>query len=370
MNDIVRCVILVLTKKQWSLGLAALFILPTTCFAQTVGRNIPVAPISQATAHPVLTLVNTVAVPSQMATSFFRHARCDGDGNVYLKLDALGESGIRKFSPSGQPVALFRTNAVPDLTVQHAGYFFVTLGGELYQVVFVPNSLKRYIVVFDKEGNYKSTIKLDTRYSFMVSQLAVFQSGELLVSGLQSDSSSPVGVPLTAIYSSTGALLREVKLGGDAKLHDLAAKGDGRVVAAEHPSNNSAIELGTAEPAPDGNIYLMRRFSPALVYAISAGGAVVHDFQVDPGDLRYLPIHMHVSGNTIAILFRNDLTKQGLMKLVDLEGHEIATYAISDDKTDRPLGPAFACYMPRPDRFTFLTTMENGSLGFKIAEPR
>lgn len=356
--------------RQWSLALGVLLILGTTCFAQTVARNTPVAPKRQVVAHPVLTVVDTVAVPSQFATSFFGHAKCDSEGNVYLKLDAFGESGIRKFSPSGQPLALFRASAVPDLIVQHAGYFFVTLGAEVYQVVFVQKSLKRYILVFDKEGNYKSTIKLDTKHSFMVSQLAVFPSGELLVSGLQDDSSSPVGVPLTAIYSSTGALLREVNLGGDAKLRDLASKGDERIVAPDHPSNNSAIELGTAEPAPDGNIYLMRMFSPAPVYAISAGGSVVRNFQVDPGDRKYVPVHMHVSGNTIAILFRNDLTKQGLMKLVDLEGHEIATYAIPDDKSDKPLGPAFACYMPRPDRFTFLTTMEEGRLGFKIAEPR
>ena len=41
---------------------------------------------------------------------------------------------------------------------------------------------------------------------------------------------------------------------------------------------NRAVGWGQTEPAKDGNIYSMRRASPADFYAISPGGEVVKRF--------------------------------------------------------------------------------------------
>jgi hypothetical protein len=47
---------------------------------------------------------------------------------------------------------------------------------------------------------------------------------------------------------------------------------------------------------------------------------------VDPGDEGLAPVAMHIASNRIAVLSFHEQTKEKRMKIVDLEGHEIATY--------------------------------------------
>jgi hypothetical protein len=62
------------------------------------------------------------------------------------------------------------------------------------------------------------------------------------------------------------------------------------------------------------------------------------------------------------------------MKIVDLEGHEIATYdqakVNGKPTTNDALGSAFACYTDDPQRFTFLTTGDGQKLELRAAEAR
>jgi hypothetical protein len=123
----------------------------------------------------------------------------------------------------------------------------------------------------------------------------------------------------------------------------------------------------------------MRSTSPAIFYALSAGGEVLRRFTVDPGDISYGPVAMHVSGNRIAVLFREPQTQEKIMKIVDLEGRELATYsadvrypadAEGKERKTQALGGAFACYTTNPDRFIFLATGADDKLRFRIAEAR
>jgi hypothetical protein len=125
------------------------------------------------------------------------------------------------------------------------------------------------------------------------------------------------------------------------------------------------MELG-----PDGNAYLMRWLSPAFFYVISETGKVVREFAVDPGDPDYMPVAMHVSGRSIAVLFFQSQTRQKLVKVVDLDGREQATFGEGTDDGKPTLGLAFACFTQKPDRFTFLTETEDNRLALQIAEPR
>ena len=82
---------------------------------------------------------------------------------------------------------------------------------------------------------------------------------------------------------------------------------------------------------------------------------------------------MHIASNRIAVLFFHEPTKEKRMKIVDLEGHEIATYeeARIDGKTKNDfLGLAFACYTANPQRFTFLTTGDGDRIEIQAAEGR
>jgi hypothetical protein len=61
------------------------------------------------------------------------------------------------------------------------------------------------------------------------------------------------------------------------------------------------------------------------------------------------------------------------MKVVDLEGHEIATYdavRVEGKPKLEPIGEAFACYTADPGRFVFLSAGDDNNLQFLVAEPR
>ena len=124
--------------------------------------------------------------------------------------------------------------------------------------------------------------------------MAVFPSGNLLISGLEYDHDRKNSVmwPFTGIFGSDGALLKEVKLEDDDAIHDMALSGDQRVSSFTNPSANHAVEFSKMEAGADGNIFLMRWLTPAIFYAISPGGAVVRRFTVDPGDQINLRICM------------------------------------------------------------------------------
>jgi hypothetical protein len=230
-------------------------------------------------------------------------------------------------------------------------------------------------MVYKSDGSYKSLIKLQPGFAWIPSTLAVFASGNLLVSGLEYDKNEKRFVwPFTAIFSSDGTLLKEVKLEDDDTLRDMAASGDSRVSSSTNPSSNFAIEFGQSQAASDGNVYLMRWVTPTIFYALSPGGGVVRRFLVDPGDENFKPAEMHVAGSRIAVLFYHPQTGELLMKIVDLEGHEIATYdqakVNGKPTTNDALGSAFACYTDDPQRFTFLTTGDGQKLELRAAEAR
>jgi hypothetical protein len=127
------------------------------------------------------------------------------------------------------------------------------------------------------------------------------------------------------------------------------------------------------EPAKDGNMYLMRWLSPAVFYVISPGGQVVRRFVVDSGNSDYKPFAMHISGNRIAVLFYEPQTMEKVMKIVDLEGHELASYdelTVNGKPKLGMLGVAFACYTQQPERFTFLVTDDNHRIELKHAGAR
>jgi hypothetical protein len=318
--------------------------------------------------------VQTVLTAPELAGELDNPLTCDSDGNLYLQSEHYGVSGIRKLNLKGERTAIFQPNGNPDLKIEGVGYFALEPNGELYQLVF-PHELARYVIVYKSDGTYKSAIKLQAGFPWMPATLAAFPSGDLLVSGLEYDRDTQNGAmwPFTGIFSSDGTLLKEVKLEDDDELRELAASGDARVTSATNPQENRAIEFGQMQTAADGNVYLMRWITPTIFYAISSGGAVIRRFTVDPGDESYRPAAMHIAGNRIALLFFQPQTMEKRMKIVDLEGREIATYdelRVDGKPKYGLLGTAFACYTENPQRFTFLSTGDDSRLELRTAEAR
>jgi hypothetical protein len=316
--------------------------------------------------------VQTTVIPSE-AGYFAGSLACDNDGKLYFQSDYAGGAGIRKFNAKGERLAFFQVSTIPDFQkVDGAGSFALGQDGELYYVVF-PHEITRYVAVFKSDGSYKSTIKLQPGFAWLPGTLAVFPSGNLLISGqrYRREQDKIVSLPFTGIFSTDGTLLKEVKLEDDEALHDMAVNGDARVTSPTNPSANHAVDFSKMQPAGDGNIYLMRWVSPAILYGISPGGEVIRRFTVDPGDANLMPAGMHISGNSIAIVFFQHETKQDRIKVVDLEGHETASYDEHgvEGKSKIPM-LLFACFTENPQRFTFLSTGEDDKLELLVAEPR
>ena len=242
--------------------------------------------------------------------------------------------------------------------------------GELYQLVF-PHEMARFMAIFDSHGRFKSRVKLDTGFAWTPSTVAPLSSGYLLVAGMRYDGDPHLHPmrPFTGIFDSSGTLVKEVNLEDDTMIYEMAAAGDHRVVPAENPVINRAVMRGRAIPAQDGNAYLIRALSPAIVYGISTGGAVVHRFTVDPGNPNYIPVGMHISRDRIAIQFVNPGTRDQRIIVVNTSGEPVASYEdpIVDGKVR--FGRGLACYLQNPDRFVFLTTKDS-KLGLKTAKPR
>lgn len=319
-----------------------------------------------------LVRVQTVTAVGEFATSFFRPLRCDSDGNLYVRTDSGGVEAVHKLSSKGERMALFEASSNPDLKIDAARYFTVGDGGELYELVY-PHEMTRYMFVYKADGTFKSAVKFQTGFPWIPKMLAVFPTGQLLASGEEYDADRTAARwPFTGIFAADGSLLKEVKLEDDEMLHDMAASGDPRVASPTNVLSNHAIDNGLVEMASDGNAYLMRWTNPAIFYAISPGGEVVRRFTVDPGESGYRPSAMHVNKNRIAILFVETQSRAKIMKIVDLEGHELATYDEPkvDGKAKDVLSAVFACYTENPTHFVFLGADDDNRLQLWHVEPR
>lgn len=321
-----------------------------------------------------LVRIQSITTPSEMAMFFYPPLRCDSDGNLYLPTELVGMPAVRKLNPRGERVALFKANQDPDVKVAAATYYTLDPeGGDLYQLVLPDEGLDRYIFIYKSDGTFKSSTKLQAGFPFFPGRIQVFPSGQFLISGEEFDADRSAAMwPFTGIFAADGRLLKELELKDDKTLHDMVASADARVTLPGNPQANLAVDYGFLEMGGDDNAYLMRWGNPAIVYAISAGGEVVRRFLVEAGQSDYRPAAMHINRNRIAIWFWEKQSGDKIMRIVDLEGHDVATYdAPTEAKgSDTMLGASFACYTQNPTRFTFLGAGEDRRVQILTAEPR
>ena len=313
---------------------------------------------------PELALRNTVRT-AYVNAGMLLPAKCDRDGSVYLRDVIEGVHAIHELNAGGKQVALFRPDlALPGLRPVTGGQFSVGKDGYVYELVGSWEDRKNHVLVYRPDGSLNSDIKLEPGFGWSTAQVAAFPSGNLLVTGLKYDHprTNSVKLPFTGVFGPDGSLLKEVKLEDDDMIHDMAVVGDSRVTAPEAPGVNHAVELGDMDAANDGNIYLMRRLSPAIVYAVSPEGEVVRRFTVEAGQPDSMPESMHIAGNRIAVEFYE------LIKIVDLEGRELVSYVPHELPLEFPL----ACYSTKPERFTFLGggDVDNPRISLNVGEPR
>jgi hypothetical protein len=317
----------------------------------------------------LLNLEATDIIKTQVQGSPFNRVGCDEDGNIYVRIYGLESARngnllqvpIQKVKTDGSLAETFEiTSFDPDAS---GADFFVASQGELYQSAW-KNRNEMYLVRFASDGSMKSKTKLETSY-FMPHQVAVFKSGEILASGTIGEKGH---TPFTGIFDASGKLISKLSASHDDLLKKGAETGDADVVSQRAGGAGiTAVTLGDAVPGSDGNIYLMRSISPAAVYVISPGGELLRVLKVDAGDTTLFPIGMRGAPGKLAITFHHghdDLSVDGILKVIDYEGNPIATYGLKASWAGGPL----ACYTP--PQFTFVNTRKDGFLYFFKAEPK
>lgn len=296
--------------------------------------------------------------------------RCDSDGNVFFRrytIDSPHSSPIIKVSPSGETLASYSLSASGDRNLRGLD-FALDSNGRVYQLVYdgedPARGYDRWILSYSQDGQKKDLVKLDARFS-TDGNFAVFPSGEFLVATTEEQEQNKPGLsskPYTAVFSSDGKLVARVTDESDEKIAKLAEKGEASYASSRGYGGNLAVTYGAVFPGSDGNMYVLRRTSPATIIVISPAGKVVRTFKVDSG-LGLFPARMQVAEGRLAIYFKNPGVDapETIMKVVDLEGNPLETYQV-----DPELGTAFICYVP--PQFTFLTEKNNQRILLR-AEP-
>jgi hypothetical protein len=319
---------------------------------------------------------------SEMGGAFMSPSKCDADGNLYIRKYATDRpllSPVIKIDPEGKRSALFDPVALSQLQLDRADAFSPAPDGGLYQIassgILKPQI---YVIHFSSDGSPSPPIRLDA--DFEPYQFAAFPSGNLLVSGMQRNlgNKADAGRPFTAVFSADGRLLAQISFepppGPAASSGRAAGKAAAKAAGTDTQKPAPGLDLSDAEVGADGNIYALRRSSPALVYVISPAGKVVRTLKVIAPAADVMPDAFHVSKNRMAISFRqeryaslwNDHGWSRMLVVSDAQtGQRIATYSDS-----AALGQSFACYSADDAEFTFLHLGEKNELEVVRAEAR
>jgi hypothetical protein len=207
-----------------------------------------------------------------------------------------------------------------------------------------------YVVKFSSDGSVQSTTQIHRQIrEFVPYHLGIFGNGGILISGTAGDYQRR---PFTAVFDATGHLIKKIYEPGDLLYVDDSAN-----------VGNNAITDGEAATGPDGNVYLLRSTSPALIYVVSPAGEVLRRLHVDTKNPGFLPVNLKASASGLAIVYRKKHSRETLIKVVDYDGNEKEAHSF-----DRNL-PAefFGCYVP--PSFFFTKTDVNKTLHLVQVDP-
>jgi hypothetical protein len=325
---------------------------------------------------------STMNVVSEMGGAFKSGSKCDADGNLYIRKQALDRpllAPVVKIDLDGKRVAVFDPAAFSQLGLDRADAFSPAPDGGIYQIASrmrpdQDGKLKQriYVLHFASDGSASSPTLLDA--DFEVYTFAAFAEGNFLVSGVRRDvlNKNDHGRNFTAVFSGDGRELAQLSFQKVSEPARAGTKSDGAQKSGQkaslgdaEPSAAPTLDLADAEVGRDGNLYVMRDASPALIYVIAPTGQIVKTFKIVGPTAGAAPNGFHVSGNRLALSFWNRDGERQIMVIADAQtGRKIASYVDSPE-----LGPSFACYSADESVFTFLRLGEGNELEVIRAEP-
>ncbi len=279
------------------------------------------------------------------ATAMHGPARCDGPGNVFVRLFDPSEAQYRNQTPIVKVTSaarLARTIAAADSAQAKAAgiAFFVDRAGTVYELM---THLGIYEVVeFAANGTVKARTKLDldARSSqVQPSLLGVFKSGEFLLAGTTfmdkngrfPDDWASTGrkalhhTPFTAVFAANGRLVKKIYEPEDEEARQRADVGD-REYTYPNSIGNKFMMLGDVSAGSDGDIYFLHGGSPRLIYVIAPSGDVIRKLRVEasnPDDLD------HIAQGTLQFYAGRLAVGFGKwVNLIDTQGNPVASYEV------------------------------------------
>jgi hypothetical protein len=277
---------------------------------------------------------------------------CDGQGRLYVKLVEAGpgmKGPLFRLSSTGTVEAKFDTSGafINRYAVRPDGGV-IMIHSEQGATWFIDN--------FAPDGTRESSVALERPpVPFFPSQIAVFESGKILLSGPQI---RPGYKASTAVFDPKGRLVNQLVLEGDVVTENAIAN-DTRA----QQQNISAIGKSVAVIGDDGLVYLMRATSPVTVYAISSAGKVVRQIVVGAPSIQASPdFGVRVAKNKLTVQFQqpcdasSDSCRSNACTVVDATtGKQLAVYE-AEKEAQGPL----VCFAPDPDRFVIFSQTAHG----------
>jgi hypothetical protein len=312
-----------------------------------------------------LRATSTMSVASEMGGAFMSGSKCDADGNLYIRKYASDRpllGPVVKIDSDGKRSALFDPAAFSQLGLDRADAFSPATDGGIYQIA-QSGIVKRniYVLHFSSDGSPSTPTRLDA--DLEVYTFAAFADGNFLVSGVERDAQkNDRGRNFTAVFSADGRELAQLSFDKSHKSPAVAKAGtrpetDGKEAPKAAEDSPVQLDLAEAEVGSDGNLYVMRSSSPALVYVIAPSGRIVHTLKVAGPVPGARPGAFHVSGNQMALLFWNEETETRTVVVADAQtGRKISSY------NDLSGGSQFACFSANEGLFTFLRLGDGNSL--------
>jgi hypothetical protein len=285
---------------------------------------------------------------------------CDDAGNVYLRREEYEKTTperatrpIWKISPDGNPVGSFRVlDAFQNPQVRgevNGKGVFVTTDGKVFQTADSQGEV--FVVEFALDGSVKAKTKLATAPNTQSWLLAVFKSGEYLLTATTGKDNL---TPFTAVFAADGKLVKKIYEPEDEEARQKALPADWGPRLVGSIGGADFVRRGDVTAGSDGNVYLLHRTaSPALVYVISPAGEVLRKLRIDAGDSELLARSIKFYAGRLAIEFDRGFhfdTHQNLIKVTDLQGNSIAEYRM------RPVVGDHSLYLAGygPEGFTFV----------------
>jgi hypothetical protein len=330
-----------------------------------------------------LRLDKVVPVAGLQGGAIIDPVKCDSAGNIYARFDQPKAfvAPVIKITADGERKAVFSLEGAKDWEEGEFYDFAAQPDGGMYLLAArrgKGREIQHAILSFDEEGKFRYAIPLKVLLT-SVDQLAVFPSGEFLITGWNKAENSATGNQESQankrphvearllVLSQNGELQRPVSLAGDF---------EGAPVGRSKPKpllmQESSISLGRTAIGDSGEIFLKFRTATPEVYALLPRATVVRRIDVAPPSEESQALNIwFASGTGLVVQFaerrpqgRGFNTALSVISIVDPQtGERLYDYQVTGD-----IGGVFACYAPKG--FLFLWTDQEGRLNLRRAVPR